>query len=145
MSRVDDAAQLFSDGKSCSQAVFAVFAPSFGVDAAEALRLASGLGGGMRIGGACGAATGALLVLGLMYARDDGTQDRTAVTAAVESFYARFLEQVGATDCPAILGCDVRSPDGRDIMRKRGLRESRCLPAVRAAAGILEQMLEAGS
>jgi len=144
LSRVDDAARLFSDGESCSQAVFAAFAPAFGVDSADALRLASGLGGGMRIGGACGAATGALLVLGLIYA-DDGTQDRTAVTAAVESFYARFLEQVGATDCPAILGCDVRSPDGRDIMRERGLRESRCLPAVRAAAGILEEMLEAGS
>lgn len=145
MSRVDDAAQLFSDGASCSQAVFAAFAPSFGVDPGEALRLASGLGGGMRIGGACGAATGALLVLGLMCAGDDGTQDRSAVTAAVETFYARFLEQVGATDCPGILGCDLRSPDGRDIMRERGLRESRCLPAVRAAAGILEQMLESGS
>ena len=143
MSRVDDAARLFADGKSCSQAVFAAFAPSLGVDAAEALRLASGFGGGMHIGGTCGAATGAVLVIGLRFAGDDCAEDRSTVMAAVESFYQRFLEEVGAMDCPAILGCDVRSSEGKALVRERGLRESRCLPAVRAAARILEDMLEA--
>lgn len=141
MSRVDDAGQLFTDGKSCSQAVFAAFAPSLGVDVPLALRLASGLGGGMHIGGTCGAATGAVLVLGLRYAGDDCAQDRHAVMAAVESFFARFAAEVGATDCPAILECDVRTEEGQATSREQGLRESRCLPAVRAAARILEEML----
>lgn len=143
MSRVDDAAQLFTEGKSCSQAVFAAFAPSLGVDATQALRLASGFGGGMHIGGECGAATGAVLALGLRYAGDDAAVDRHKVMRAVESFYARFLDEVGAVDCPSILEFDVRTEAGRLAVKERGLREARCLPAVRTAATILEQMLEA--
>jgi len=141
MSRIDDAAKLFTDGNSCSQAVFAAFAPSLGVDAEQARRLAAGFGGGMHIGGTCGAATGAVLVLGLRYAGDDSGSDRKAVMSAVETFYARFVEQVGATECPAILECDVRTSEGRALVREQGLREKRCLPAVRAAAEILEDML----
>jgi len=138
----DYAAQLFTEGKSCSQAVFAAFAPSFGIDAAESLRLASGLGGGMHIGSACGAATGAVLVLGLQYGGDDGPDGRKAVTAAVKTFYARFIEELGATDCPDILECDIRLADGQAAVRDQGLRELRCLPAVRGAARIVAEMLE---
>ena len=145
MSQADVAAQLFTDGKSCSQAVFAAFAPSLGKDFAEALRLASGFGGGMHIGGTCGAATGGVLVLGLRYAGDDCSEDRRTVMAAVESFYARFLKEVGATDCPSILECDVRSAEGRALVREQDLRQTRCVPAVRAAAQILEEMLKNGS
>jgi C_GCAxxG_C_C family probable redox protein len=143
VSRVDEAGQLFLDGKSCSQAVFAPFAPSLGIDTATALKLACGLGGGMRIGSTCGAALGAMLVLGLRYCDDDcsGESRKRTVTAS-ETFYARFLDQVGATSCPDILGCDVHAPEGRALVQEHGLRNSLCLPAVRAAAGIIEDMLE---
>lgn len=143
MSRIDEAARLFTGRASCSQAVFAAFAPSLGVDSAQALRLASGFGGGMHIGGTCGAATGAVLALGLRYAGDDSARERKAVMAAVEAFLARFVEHVGASECPAILECDVSTPEGMAFMREQGLRETRCLPAVRAAAQILEDMLAA--
>jgi C_GCAxxG_C_C family probable redox protein len=143
VSRVDDAAQFFNDGASCSQAVFAAFAPSLGVDAGQAFRFASGFGGGMHIGGTCGAATGAVLALGLAYAGDDSASDRHAVMGAVEAFFERFGEQVGATQCPAILECDVRTAEGKALVREHGLRETRCLPAVRAAAQILDDMLAA--
>lgn len=141
MSRVDDAAKLFTEGKSCSQAVFAAFAPSLGVDEAQAIRMASGFGGGMHAGGTCGAATGAVLALGLRFAGDDSGKDRHEVMAAVETFHERFLARVGAKDCPDILGCDIRTEEGKAINREQGLRETRCLPAVRAAAEILEEML----
>lgn len=141
LNRVATSAQLFLDGASCSQAVFAAFAPSMGIESAEALRLAAGLGGGMRIGGTCGAATGAVLVLGLRFGGENDVESRSKVTAAVEEFLGTFVERVGAADCPAILGCDFRSEEGKAIVREQGLRESRCLPAVRAAAQILEEML----
>lgn len=140
MSRVDDAGRLFTEGKSCSQAVFAAFAPSLGVETAEALRLASGFGGGMHIGTTCGAASGAVLALGLRFAGDDSGKDRHAVMAAVETFHERFRERVGATDCPDILGCDIRTEAGQTFNRQEGLREKVCLPTVRAAAEIVEEM-----
>lgn len=142
MDRVDTAESLFLARNSCSQAVACAFASVVGLDEREAMRLASGFGGGMRIGGACGAATGAVLILGLAFDGDDDAGGRKRVMAEVETFYASFRDRVGAIDCPAILGCDFRSPEGRDFMNEHGLREARCLPAVRAAAQILDEMLE---
>jgi len=111
----------------------------------QALRLASGFGGGMRIGGACGAATGAVLALSLRYGGDGSAGSREMIAAAVERFYARFVDEVGATDCPAILGCDFRTEQGKAVMEEQGLRESICLEAVRAAASILAEMLDLDS
>jgi len=145
VTRADMAADSFLGGDSCSQAVVLAFAPSVGLDDREAARLASGFGGGMRIGGPCGAATGAVLVIGLALDGDDDTAGRKRVMAAVESFYASFVERVGAVDCLSILGCDHRSAEGRAFRDEHGLRESLCLPAVRAAAEILDEMLSAGS
>lgn len=86
---------------------------------------------------------GAVLTLGLLYGNDDSAIDRNTVMRAVESFHERFRELVGATGCPDVLGCDIRSPEGRALSREQGLRETRCLQAVRAAAQILEEMFEA--
>lgn len=142
MSRVDDAGQLFTDRYSCSQAVFAAFAPSFGISRTESLKLSAALGGGIRAGGACGAVLGALLVLGLAGCDEQCTpESRHEVMAAVDTFHARFQQRVGSLDCPGILGYDIRIPEQRAIVQEQGLRESRCLQAVRAAAEILEELL----
>lgn len=141
MSRVDEAERLFTEGKSCSQAVFLAFAPSLGVEEPLALRLASGFGGGMHAGATCGAATGAVLALGLRFAGSDCASDRHAVMRAVETFHERFRERFGATDCPDILGCDIRTEEGVAMNKAQGLRQKRCLPAVRGAAEILEELL----
>lgn len=146
MSRIDTASQLFMDGDSCSQAVFAAFAPELGVDHTLALRLSAGSGGGMRIGSTCGAATGALLVLGLKYCDEECSgPSRKRLMQAVATFFERFADEVGATECPDILGCDFRTPEGRVLMDEERLRESRCLPAVRTAVRILETMPEASA
>lgn len=143
MSRVDEAGSLFTQRYSCSQAVFAAYAPTFGVARPQALRLASALGGGLRAGGMCGAAAGALLVLGLARCDEEcSPESRHRVMGAVDDFYQRFRERVGALDCPDILGCDVRDPRQRAVMEQEGLRESVCLRAVRVAAEILEELLE---
>ena len=42
---------------------------------------------------------------------------------------------------PVILGCDVRTPEGQAIVRERRPRDSRCLPAVRTPAHVLEGLL----
>lgn len=142
MSRVDDAGQLFLERYSCSQAVFAAFAPSLGVERRESLRLSAALGGGLRAGSTCGAVLGALLVLGLARCDDDCTPDnRQSVVAAVDSFNEQFEARVGSMTCPGVLGYDVRDSEQRAVVQDLGLRESTCLTAVRTAAEILEAML----
>lgn len=56
------AVQTFAGGYNCSQSVFSVFAPGFGVSKDLSLRLASPLGAGIaRRQETCGAVTGALM------------------------------------------------------------------------------------
>lgn len=142
MNRVDAAGQLFTDRYSCSQAVFAAFAPEYGIERTESLRISSALGGGVRSGGTCGAVLGALLVLGIAGCDEAcSPESRHEVIATVDVFNARFEQAVGALDCPGILGCDIRVPHEREAMLEQGLRESRCLDAVRTAARILDELL----
>lgn len=116
MSRIEEAVRLFEGGHSCSQAVLAAFSPAFGLEAERALRLASGLGSGMRLGATCGAVTGGIMVLGLALSDAEVAtrEGRARVAEAVDEFTDRFRERVGALDCPDIMGADVRVPEERE-------------------------------
>jgi C_GCAxxG_C_C family probable redox protein len=65
---IKQAGQLFNQGFTCSQAIFAAFAPQLGLSEEIALKIASPFGGGIaRTGDLCGVVTGAVMVLGLRY------------------------------------------------------------------------------
>ena len=143
MNRVEEAVRLFEEGYSCSQAVLAAFSPAYGLEVERAIRVASGFGSGMRLGGTCGAVTGGIMLLGLAHgdAEVATREGRARVTEAVDAFTGRFRERVGALDCPAIMGADVRVPEEREAAMGQGLVALRCVPAVRTAAEILDEML----
>ncbi len=62
----------------CAQSVLLPFAEECGISREQALRLASNLGGGMRIAATCGAFVGAALTLGLCGVEDPGITARLA-------------------------------------------------------------------
>lgn len=64
----DKAVQLFYNGNTCSQAVFAAFAPDLGLSEETALRISLGLGGGVgRMREICGTISAAAMLVGLRY------------------------------------------------------------------------------
>ena len=148
MSHVENAASAFTQGFSCSQAVLSAFAAEFGLERETALKLASGLGGGMgRTGQTCGAVSGALLALGLKYGSAD-PQDKAAkekTYALVRELIARFKTRNGTALCPELLGYDIGTPEGLQAVRDKGLAATVCAKAVRDAAEILEQMMDESS
>ncbi|MDD3927442.1 MAG: C-GCAxxG-C-C family protein [bacterium] len=143
MNNADKAVDFFRQGYACSQAVLAAYAPELGLDQNKAARIAAGFASGMRLGDVCGAATGAFMVLGLALCGEDciAREGRAGVAAAVSTFADRFRERVGALNCPDIIGCDVSTPEGRKKSIEEGLFATKCAPAVRIAAEILEEML----
>ncbi len=145
MSRSDDAGELFRGGYACSQAVLMAFAPGLGLEAGAAARLAAGFAAGMRLGSTCGAVTGAIMVLGLALCEDEGAarDGRAKLAAPIRAFTDQFAEKMGALDCPGILGCDLRTPEGMATAEQRGLFDTVCVDAVREAARILEDMIGA--
>lgn len=145
MPAIDLARSYFDQGFSCSQAVAAAFAAEFGLDAATMLRVSAMFGGGIaRSGDTCGAASGALMVLGLQYG---ATQpDPAAKERAYEhgrEFIARFRARNGAVDCRDLLGHDFATPEGRAAIKELKVTRAICPGLVASAVEILEEMLKA--
>ena len=66
------ARDLFLEGCNCSQAVFLAFSDLTGIDRETSLKISSSFGGGMgRLREVCGAFSGAIMVLGILYGYDD--------------------------------------------------------------------------
>ena len=144
-SKVGQALECFDgiNGFSCSQSVFSTYAEEFGLDKEMALKLSCGLGGGMgRTGQACGAVTGAIMVLGLKYGKylreDNASKERTY--ALVQEFIKQFNERNNTINCNELLQIDDMRTTDKELLKK--LTREQCPRYVRDAAEILETLLE---
>ena len=143
MSKTEDANRIFKSGFSCSQAVFAAYRD--GLDLDSAYKISQALGGGMaHLGLTCGAVTGAFLAIGLRYGRtrpdDQAAKEKTY--AAMTEFARRFRALHGNDlSCPALVGCDLATPEGAREAKEKGYFETRCAAFVNDAAEILEDLL----
>jgi C_GCAxxG_C_C family probable redox protein len=143
VNRVEEAVECYRGGAACSQAVLATYAEDFGLSREQAMKVASGFAGGMRLAETCGAVTGAFMVLGLKLAGPRCAQrdGRGEIYAAVRDFAVRFKERNGTVVCRELLGCDIGTPAGARRAKEEGLCSAICPKLVQDAAGILEQML----
>ncbi|MDF2500369.1 MAG: GCAxxG family protein [Anaerosporomusa subterranea] len=91
----------FRNGYNCAEAILRAFRDGLQLPLDdEALKIASGFGGGFgHAGCACGALSASIMVLGLMQGRSDSSQNRAPVYAAAQEFHRRFEEKFGATCC----------------------------------------------
>jgi C_GCAxxG_C_C family probable redox protein len=146
MNKIADAARRIQDGCACSQAVISVYAESLGLSELTALRIASGFGGGMRMGETCGAVTGALMVIGLRYASDNCCmpEGRIEVCSRVLEFADRFRGRNRSILCRELLGYDISTPEGAQKAHELNLFKTTCVKLVKDAVTILEDM-EAGN
>jgi C_GCAxxG_C_C family probable redox protein len=148
MNPTERAMAAFEEGFSCSQSVFAAFAPEFGTDPEWALKVSGPFGGGMgRLGEVCGAVTGAFMAIGLRHGRvrADDLETKERAYALVQEFTDRFIERHGTVLCRELLGADIGTPEGKAQIEASGISEVVCPAAVRDAAEILEDLLAAHS
>lgn len=143
MDSASKAVELFRGGCACSQAILAAYGPRYGLSKSQALRVAAGFAGGMRMAETCGAVTGAYMVLGL--AKCDGgcgtAEGRKGTYDALAAFSKAFRERQVDLKCRDLLGCDVSTPEGTAAAREANLFGTRCVDLVRCAAELLEEML----
>jgi C_GCAxxG_C_C family probable redox protein len=64
----------------------------------EALKLAAGFGGGMGVEATCGALTGAVMVLGRIFAREKG-HDTPRLKELCAEFLEEYRQQMGSIEC----------------------------------------------
>lgn len=135
----DRAVELFKEGKNCSQAVFAAFAPDFGIPEETALRIAVGLGGGVgRMREVCGTVTGSAMVIGLKYP-DMKTPD---VYKLVREFADEFRQTNPSIVCKELLG--LSKPEESHVPEARTAeyyKKRPCVQIVEDAALAVEKIL----
>lgn len=145
MGKADRAIALHGRGCNCAQSVLCAFAEDLGLGQEDALRIATGFGGGMgRTGGTCGAVTGAYMVLGLARGmrnpEEKGKKDSTYML--VQEFADRFRGKQGAVGCRELLGVDVSTAEGLRLAHERNLFATRCNTLIHDAVMVLQGVLK---
>ena len=101
----------FLAGYNCSQSVVLAFADLLPVDAASLSRLSCSFGGGIgRLREVCGAVSGAMMVLGLLYGYDGPETGAVKAEhyARVQALAHSFEAQYGSIVCRELLGLNLK-------------------------------------
>ena len=137
------AGDLFWGGYNCAQSVAVAFCDVTGLEKDFAARMASSFGGGMgRQREVCGAVSGMLMVLGLLYGYDTPGDDvsKKRLYQDIQALCGRFREEVGSIVCREILrnpSTDpTPSPRTAEYYAKRP-----CARMVMTAARILDRYI----
>lgn len=143
MTHTEKAVNYFSKGFLCSQAVLAAFGNELGVTEEQALKLGVCFGSGMRKGEVCGACTGALMALGLMYGQTSvaDTESRKNTNELTSRFLELFKEKNGSYICNDLLGYDMSDPEEAAKARAKGLFLEICPKMVASAVEVLERIM----
>ena len=135
----------FANSYNCSQSVFSVFAPDFGISKDLGLRLAGPLGAGIaRRQETCGAVTGALLALGLKYGKgENGTdEDKKRAFAVAQDFMKDFEAEFGSIVCLHLLDNNcMDTEEGAAAIAKEDMFRTRCTKYVKFAVERTEELL----
>ena len=108
-------------------------------------RIATGFGGGMgRQGEVCGAVSGGVMALGLVYGRQEAGDKQTKELAYAKTadFVNRFTKINGDLRCRDLLNVDIGSEEGLQTYRDLHLKGDVCTGAVGSAVRILLSLME---
>ncbi|SMC75055.1 C-GCAxxG-C-C family (seleno)protein [Sporomusa malonica] len=114
------AGQNFKAGYNCAESVARAFRDLLNLDVSdEALRMASGFGGGLGHAGCmCGALSGATMVLGMLQGRDSKEQSRGPIYSSAQEFHSIFSEEFGAACCRVLNPHEFGSQEQRHTCLK---------------------------
>ena len=134
---------LFMQGIDCSQVVTGAFAEKMGMTEEQARKVSSCFGGGMMCGETCGAVTGALMVIGMVYGHSrEGDQSQKEIMAAkTGGFKKLFGEKYSSCICRELLGHDISKPGEMEKVLEKGLMFDFCPRVVEDTIDILEKIL----
>ncbi len=135
--------EFFKSGYFCAESVLLAISEWKGVESELIPGIATGFCGGMsRTSGLCGALTGGIMALNMLYGRDapDKTTDRNY--ALVARFVDEFEKHFGSANCSDLLGCDLSAREGLEIFQARGLKTKICLKVTGEAAAMVAKIIQ---
>lgn len=146
MTRGDKAKEYFLEGYNCAQAVALAYSDYLEMDKDAIARLISGFGGGMgRMREVCGAVSGAVFVMSMLYGYSNPKDNDTKMDlySKIQKVGADFKNENGSIVCRELLelqkkGFDSPTPEARtgEYYKKRP-----CPELVKSSADLLEQFI----
>lgn len=138
---------LFEQGYNCAQSVAGAFAEEMGLPLETVVRMVSPFGGGMgRLREVCGAFSGALFVLGVLYGYSEATagEEKHRLYQEVQELAAQFAAHNGSIICRDLLGLRAGASDPQPAARTAQYYHERCCSdAVESAADLMEAFIAA--
>lgn len=145
MNRSEKALKLYIEqGFNCAQSVIVSFSDILDLSEEQAIRVASGFGGGMgRTQSTCGAATGAFMVIGFLRSQINSDKEisNEESTQLVQEFSNRFAQIHGTTNCKALIKYDLNSEKELKEAKEADVFNKKCTFFVQSAVEILEDIL----
>ncbi|GMO51107.1 MAG: C-GCAxxG-C-C family protein [Treponemataceae bacterium] len=142
--KADEAEELFNNGFNCAQAVLSSHCEDFGLDGETAKKLACAFGGGMgHIDEACGAFTGALMLIGLKYGqyKEADMESREQTYKTVKDFTRKFKAEFGTIYCARLIKYNLSDDEELRKARESGVIKKTCPAFVRRAVSMVEEYL----
>lgn len=148
MDRCELANAYHEKGFNCAQSVLAAFGDLTHLPEKEALAMAGGFGGG--IGGSheelCGAMSGAVMALGMLYphTRERNADEKRRIYQISKDFQARFKRRFGYTCCGDLLAAKIEVNDQVPAAQRLHIT-ARCAALIVTSVEIVETMLKEAS
>jgi len=142
-SQVNYAVDLLKKYHSCCTAVFATYAPKFGITEVLAAKLTQGMPGIGGSGNVCGAVSGAALVISLVTTDEekfDDWESRQETCEMIREFIDKFEGIYQSTQCRDILGHDINSREKFIAASEKG-HFTLCPKVVESAVNILDSLI----
>ena len=137
--------ELFESGFLCAESVLLAIAEHKGIRSELIPSIATGFCGGMsKTSGLCGALTGGILALNMLYGRNsaDNIKSKDINYDLVAWFISDFKERFGSANCSELLGCDVSTEEGMRIYEAEDLERKVCIGIAEEATGLVMKLLE---
>ncbi len=141
----ENGVECFKDSFNCAQAVFSSHCERFGIQKENAYKIAGGFGGGMgHTGEACGAVTGAIMLIGLRYGKykKEDMESKGVTYRKVQEFTEEFKKIHGSIKCNNLtkynLGIESEFIKARDA----GVFSNICPLFVKSSVEIVEKYLK---
>ncbi len=112
----------FESGLYCAESVLTVIAEEEGIKSDIIPNIATGLCSGMsRTCGTCGALSGGILALGLVFGRKSSEDSVEFAYEAVQELKLKFKKEFGSENCQELLKCDLGTEEGQKIFSEKAL------------------------
>jgi len=136
------AQELFASGFFCAESVLKAVSMENGIDATILPAIATGFCGGMsRHAEMCGAVTGGIMGLGLIFGRNTVEDKTQNCYEAVTEFLKAFKEFHGSLNCKDLIGYDLGVAEELEQFRKENPEYEKCVRFSMDAASMAQETI----